>query len=337
MSYLNNTIENKARNFVLKEIHTTDVLKPVNPTLLVSTFMNPFTGKPYEGLILSGCFAEMDVVNNNSRFYTEENYLPFVEDLKKKILQNNGVFGELEHPENYGTNANNVSHKVIDIWYDKSQKKVFGTILVLNTPKGKIVREIYESGSWLSISARAGGKEINQNDGTSKSNLTLLVTYDIVTHPGFSNASLDKIINPDKLNDEFTVLNESHNFGNEYYSYITYQDTQEKITTEKLFESQNIQVTNISEAKRLSKEEKAEEKADADILEKNEPNSKHNIENSLETAVRAQLKECDNELLKRLAPGAVYDGSAGFKTQGLSGIKNQGQVGLINQNRKYRK
>ena len=36
----------------------------------------------------------------------------------------------------------------------------------------------------------------------------------------------------------------------------------EKITTEKLFESQNIQVTNISEAKRLSKEEKAEEKAE---------------------------------------------------------------------------
>ena len=55
------------------------------------------------------------------------------------------------------------------------------------------------------------------------------------------------------------------------------------------------------------------------------------------TKIQYDNKECDDELLKRLAPGAVYDGSAGFKTQGLSGIKNQGQVGLINQNRKYRK
>ena len=83
MTYLDKPLINKPRDFTLKEIHTNDILKPVNPSTLVDAIINPFTNEIYDGLILSGCFAEMDVVNNNSRFYTEENYLPFIEDLKK--------------------------------------------------------------------------------------------------------------------------------------------------------------------------------------------------------------------------------------------------------------
>lgn len=333
MTYLDKPLINKPRDFTLKEIHTNDILKPVNPSTLVDAIINPFTNEIYDGLILSGCFAEMDVVNNNSRFYTEENYLPFIEDLKKRIIQNNGIFGTLEHPTSYSTNANDISHKLIDIWYDKNTKKVYGTILVLNTPKGLIIKEIYKSNSWLSISARGGGKEYTQPDGTIKSVLQLLVTFDVVTHPGFSNAEMNKIINPELLlNDEFTNLNEN-NINLDFYSFITYSDNNENVSTEKLFENNNY----LFETKRLSKEEKIEEKNDADILEKNEPTNKNSVENKLQTAVQIQLKESDNELKKRINSGTYYDNSSGFKTEGLDGVKIQNQVGMINQSKKLRK
>lgn len=332
MSYTDNIVENKTRNFILKEIHTTDVLKPVNPSTLVASITNPFTGKLYDGIVLSGVFAEMDVVNNNSRFYTEDNYLPFVEDFKKRILDLNGVLGTLEHPSNYSTNANDVSHKVIDIWYNKDEKKVYGTILVLNTPKGRVIREIYESGSFLSISARSGGKELDQPNGTKKSVVQLMVTFDVVTHPGFSVAQLNKIIDKDAINDEFTNLNESDNFNNDVYSYITYTDTAENVTTQKLFESQNY----LFEAAKVSKEEKIEDKNDEDILQKNQVASKDAIQNNLQTAVQEQLKQSSDELKKRMGGGAYYDNSAGFMTDGLDGVKTQGQVGLINQSKKFK-
>lgn len=333
MSYPDNVIVNKTRDFVLKEMHTTDVLKPVNPSVLVGTITNPFTGNIYDGIILSGVFAEMDVVNNNSRFYTEENYLPFVDELKKRILEQNGVLGTLEHPSNYSTNANDVSHKVIDIWYDNVTKKVHGTILVLNTPKGRIIREIYESGSYLSISARSGGKEIDQPNGTKKSVVQLMITFDVVTHPGFSTAKLDKIINPN-MEDGFMNLNESTNAENEFYSYITYTDNSENVSTEKLFESTN----HIFEAARISKEEKLEDKNDEDMLEKGDTAAKSRIQDNLQTAVQQQLKESDEELKKRIGigSGAYYDNAAGFMTDGLDGVKSEGQVGLINQNKKFK-
>ena len=44
MSYLDNIIENKVRDFTLTERHITDILKPVNAAQLVNTIRNPFTG-----------------------------------------------------------------------------------------------------------------------------------------------------------------------------------------------------------------------------------------------------------------------------------------------------
>lgn len=329
MSYLNNLITNKGRDFMLKEIHTNDILRPVDPRTLGALATNPFTGEIYPGMFLSGCFAEMDIINNNSRFYTEDNYIPFVEDMKEKIRLNNGVFGTFEHPKDYATKGPQISHKVIDIWYDKETKKVYGTILVLNTPMGLIIQEVYKSGSWLSISARGGGKEIDQPNGTKKSVLQLMVTYDVVVHPGFTSAAMDKIINPSLLtNDEFANLNESV-IGLNYYSVIQYTDNHEEVSTQQLFESNRY----LFEAKRLSKEEKAEEKEDGELLEKNESSRKNSIESNLQTAVQTQLKQSTEELKKRMG-AAYFDDAAGFKTEGLEGIINGGQVGLITQSKR---
>jgi len=160
--------------------------------------INPLTKRPYKGIILEGVFADFNDVNNNLRYYDIPQYLLLLGEFRKKVHSKKGVYGELEHPQSYAVNFNNVSHKILDVWYDESTKQVKGYVLILNKGRGLIARDIIESGGCLAISARAAGEEIDQPNGTKLGRVKLLTTYDLVYHPGFDAAVL-----------EFKELNES--------------------------------------------------------------------------------------------------------------------------------
>lgn len=170
---------------------TLSPLVMVDEKIIKSEIIDPTTGKPYNGIILEGIAASIDVVNRNNRKYDEENYVSQLNELRKIIHSPKGLYGELEHPEGYAINYNNVCCKILDVWYDKNLKVVFVRIMLLNTPKGMIAQEIVKSGGLLSVSARAAGYEDKQPDGVIKSLISLLVTYDVVYHPGFGNANID--------------------------------------------------------------------------------------------------------------------------------------------------
>lgn len=322
-----------SRDFSLHENHTLDTLKPITDENILKNILNPFTGKPYEGMLLMGPWAFMDLLNNNNRYYNEDNYIPYLEYLRKTIMSPRGNFGTLEHPEKFATSSKELSHKLIDIWYDKSTKTVYGILMVLNTPNGLIVQEVYKAGGQLGVSCRSGGKEHKNADGTFTSEISLMITYDIVYHPGFTDALGNVILDQNKFsNDGFTNLNESNEYTyengvyvkNGLFSYKTFNDGSIKDNLiVSLNESENIQPPKN---KKLSKEDKAEEKEDASVLEEGKPANKGSIENELESAVDTQLKQQEdliqtmnqstNILRKRLG-GNYYDDSSAFKTTGL--------------------
>lgn len=321
------------RDFTLHENHTLDVLKPVTDSHLLKLMINPFTKKPYEGMVVSGVVAEFDVLNNNNRYYNAENYLPFVEYLRRQIQLKGGVLSELEHPQGFATNAHRVSHKILDLWYVPSEKKVYGTFLILNTPAGLIAQEIFKSGYFLGASARAGGKEHKNPDGTFSSEITLMVGYDLVVHPGFTSANMDSILD---ING-FSLLNESMDMmrNSGLFSYKKFADgTIENNIITSLNESENG--FDLPKKKKLSKEEKSEEKQDGEILENNKPSNKNSIENELENAVDNELKQNQQQMinsmnqstniLKKRLGNVYYDDSSGFKTSGLQLPKLNNQI-----------
>lgn len=163
-------------------------LQPVTSEVLRSRYTNPYTGQPYEGMLLFGEFASIDTLNNNNRSYTAKNYIEYIEILRAECASPKGVYGEYEHPKGYAVDGKNLSHKVLDLWYDENQKKVFGYVVILNTPDGLKAQEVIKSGGLLGISARGGGSEVQNSDGTINAVLKLLVTFDLVYHPGFSTS-----------------------------------------------------------------------------------------------------------------------------------------------------
>ena len=331
-------LENK-RNFIYVEV-SNNPLKKVENSKLLETIINPITGKPYDGIILEGECVSIDVLNNNNRIYTEENYIEYLSILKKQIFSDKGVYGELEHPQSYAVDTKFISHKLLDVWYDKSLKKGFIRIMLLNTPNGKIAREIVESGGQLAISARAAGEEIDGKNGQKIAKVTLLVTYDIVYHPGFSTAVLN-----------FVNLNECYGFNmtkppSNRLNMKLYEDS---IPTLNIMYDEFLKTPNTNSCflewihdnkydvntNKLNESQQNEEELDQQKIQKNETNDEDQIQNQLQKATQqdlnqqqkimfGQMNKSKNILGKKVKDQSktIYDNSAGFlETSGSIGIE----------------
>lgn len=169
---------------------------------------------PNEGVRLSGVFGVCGVKNQNNRIYDKANYAQMVESLQR-VIATEGCPGELEHPNNFNINLENVSHKIESIEMNEDGT-ITGTILLLNTPKGKIAQAIVEGGLPLYISSRGAGTITNEG----RVNLTSLKTYDLVGTPGFSQAKLTL-----KENQTVESLNESLDSGNIMWAIVEGEDS----------------------------------------------------------------------------------------------------------------
>lgn len=160
-----------------------------------------------EGMMrVTGIAAKIGVKNRNGRIYNRENYKKHIIELQKLIP--GGLYGELEHPDGFTINNNNISHKIEAVWYDEATNEIKITLLLLDTPKGKIAQSIIKSGGSLKVSSRARGF-VNKS---SEAIIEELITYDIVGTPGFAETELYlsesyQKVNSDMLCESYVVYN----------------------------------------------------------------------------------------------------------------------------------
>jgi hypothetical protein len=156
--------------------------------ILEKSSHNLSTKKQGGEYFLEGVAAVFGVENSNHRIYEENEYLPHLDYLKKKIDQNRLV-GELDHPKEFDVSLKNISHVITDLSYDKGNRNVKIKVKLLDTPAGKIAKSLIDAGVPISISSRAAGN-VKEN---KKVEIKKIFTYDLVADPGFENAQLERV------------------------------------------------------------------------------------------------------------------------------------------------
>jgi len=153
------------------------------------------------GLMLTGVMQKCDTENGNGRVYGRNILNREIENYKK-IVDDRRALGELDHPEDSVVNLKNVSHMVMDIWWNGDN--VMGKVKVLDTPSGKILRSLVESGVKLGISSRGLGSTSKRNGKTIVEDDFQLICFDFVQEPSTPGAFMmsegkNRTLDPNKI------------------------------------------------------------------------------------------------------------------------------------------
>lgn len=190
--------------------------------------------------IFSGVFTACSipghvVINRNNRSYPEKEVLKHLAYLRESIKNQGCLLGELDHPEGrFDIQLKEASHKITDLWYDQNTHCVMGKLELLDTPNGKIAKELVEANYPLFVSSRAAG---DVDEKTHEVSIAQIFTYDIVCTPGFEEARLERV-------NESALSEMTKNFLNESASI----KKGKKTMNEKLgVKAGNIEVYEINE------------------------------------------------------------------------------------------
>ena len=132
-------------------------------------------------MYLSGIFMQAELKNRNGRVYPLKEITRAVEGAQKTIKEHNGIFGELDHPQSLSINLDRISHAIMDIRMEGNN--AIGRAKLLETPMGKIAKELVKSGVRLGVSSRGAGA-VNESTVADFN----FVTVDIVATPSAPGA-----------------------------------------------------------------------------------------------------------------------------------------------------
>ena len=143
---------------------------------------------------LKGIFADYKHGTRNSdRLYTEELWdnRVFGSPDVMEALQTKTLFGELDHPEGdrCETLAKNAAITITKLEKRPDEGVIYGEAEILDTPTGRIVKALADSGAQLGISSRGMGEEIYQEGKNIIDPETYdFITFDVVVTPANTKA-----------------------------------------------------------------------------------------------------------------------------------------------------
>ena len=147
-------------------------------------------GKNYK---IRGIFMQADIKNRNGRIYPMEVLDEEVKKYNKNFIKQNRAFGELGHPDGPTVNLERVSHMITSLKPDG--KNFIGEAKIMDTPMGKIVKNLMDEGAKLGVSSRGMGS-LKQRGGANvvSDDFYLATAADIVADPSAPNAFVEGIM-----------------------------------------------------------------------------------------------------------------------------------------------
>ena len=180
--------------------------------------------------LVHGILATCEVENGNGRYYSEDLWRREIDKYMDLVKQNRAC-GELDHPESQVVNLKNVSHNIKDINWDG--KNIMGTIEILPTPSGNILKALIDNGITVGVSSRGMGSLEQKGDLMEVQDDFELLCWDFVSTPSNPGSYMQPI----NINNKGTInINESK--INNKYPYAKANS----IVTEILFANGNCPI-----------------------------------------------------------------------------------------------
>lgn len=141
--------------------------------------------------LVKGILQRAGAPNQNERVYPKEILMREVKKYETLIKERRAL-GELDHPDSSVINLKNVSHNVREIHWEGDD--VVGTVEILPTPSGNILKELLKANILLGISSRGMGsvKPINGGKVEVGEDFELL-GWDFVSNPSTHGAFMTPV------------------------------------------------------------------------------------------------------------------------------------------------
>ena len=141
-------------------------------------------------LIVHGVLQRAEAKNQNGRVYPREILERESKKYTQEFVSQKRALGELDHPDSSVVNLSNVSHNVSEMHWEG--QNLVGTVEVLGTPSGNILKELFKAGIKLGISSRGMGsvEPMQEGDGQQVGQDFELIAFDFVSNPSTHGAFL---------------------------------------------------------------------------------------------------------------------------------------------------
>ena len=142
-------------------------------------------------LVVKGVLQRAEAKNQNGRVYPRETLVREAKKYMKEFVNEKRAMGELDHPESSVVNLQNVSHNITEMHFEGDN--LLGTVEILTTPSGNILRELFKNGIKLGISSRGMGsvETVTEDSGDQVVKVQPdfeLIAFDFVSNPSTHGA-----------------------------------------------------------------------------------------------------------------------------------------------------
>jgi len=143
-------------------------------------------------LIVKGVLQRAESENQNGRVYPRDLLMREAKKYTDNFINQKRALGELDHPDSSVVNLQNTSHNVTEMHFNGDD--LVGTVEVLGTPSGNILKELFKSGIKLGISSRGLGSVESVQDGSQQVQPDFeLIAFDFVSNPSTHGAFLKPV------------------------------------------------------------------------------------------------------------------------------------------------
>ena len=142
---------------------------------------------------IKGVFMQAEQKNRNGRIYPKK----VLDEQVRKYINNyvvqNRAFGELGHPDGPVVNLERVSHMIKEL--NEDGNNWVGKAKIMETPYGKIVKNLIDEGAKLGVSSRGMGSLKNvKGTNVVQDDFYLATAADIVADPSAPEAFVEGVM-----------------------------------------------------------------------------------------------------------------------------------------------